>query len=83
MAIDPGTGNIKWEHKVLTPPWGGVMATGGNLVFGGTLEGMIFALELPPPANGCGLSQRTALFSRRRSVIWPTENRWCRLQPET
>jgi len=45
LAIDPGTGNIKWEHRVLTPPWGGVMATGGNLVFGGTLEGVIFALN--------------------------------------
>jgi len=45
IAIDPGTGNIKWEHRVLSPPWGGVMATAGNLVFGGTLEGMIFALN--------------------------------------
>ena len=45
IAIDPGTGSIKWEHRVLTPPWGGVMATAGNLVFGGTLEGMIFALN--------------------------------------
>ena len=45
IAIDPGTGDIKWEHRVLTPPWGGVMATAGNLVFGGTLEGMIFALN--------------------------------------
>ena len=45
IAVDPGTGNIKWEHRVLTPPWGGVMATAGNLVFGGTLEGMIFALN--------------------------------------
>jgi len=45
IAVDPGTGNIKWEHRVLTPPWGGVMATAGNLIFGGTLEGMIFALN--------------------------------------
>ena len=45
IAIDPGTGNIKWEHRVLTPPWGGVMATGGNLVFGGTLEGVDFRAE--------------------------------------
>ena len=45
IAIDPSTGNLKWEHRVLTPPWGGVMATGGNLVFGGTLEGVIFALN--------------------------------------
>jgi len=45
IAVDPATGNIKWEHRVLTPPWGGVMATAGNLVFGGTLEGMVFALN--------------------------------------
>lgn len=45
MAIDPGTGDTKWEHRILTPPWGGVMATAGNLVFGGTLEGMIYALN--------------------------------------
>ncbi len=45
VAIDPGTGATRWEHKVLTPPWGGVMATAGNLVFGGTIEGVIFALN--------------------------------------
>jgi len=45
LAIEPGTGNIKWEHKVITPPWGGVMSTAGNLVFGGTLEGVIFGLN--------------------------------------
>jgi alcohol dehydrogenase (cytochrome c) len=45
VAIDPLTGEIRWEHKVLTPPWGGVMATAGNLVFGGTQEGVIFALD--------------------------------------
>jgi alcohol dehydrogenase (cytochrome c) len=45
IAIDPPSGTIKWEHRVLTPPWGGVMATAGNLVFGGTLEGVVFALD--------------------------------------
>jgi alcohol dehydrogenase (cytochrome c) len=45
IAIDPLTGTIKWEHRVLTPPWGGVTSTAGNLVFGGTLEGVIFALD--------------------------------------
>jgi alcohol dehydrogenase (cytochrome c) len=44
-AIDPLTGDIRWEHKVLSPPWGGVMSTAGNLVFGGTTEGVIFALD--------------------------------------
>ena len=45
VAIDPLSGEIKWEHKVLTPPWGGVMSTAGNLVFGGTPEGVVFALD--------------------------------------
>jgi len=45
IAIDPGTGEIKWEYKVVSPPWGGLMSTAGNLVFGGTFEGVLFALN--------------------------------------
>ena len=45
VAIDPLSGDSKWEHKVLSPPWGGVMATAGNLIFGGTVEGVVFALD--------------------------------------
>lgn len=45
VAIDPLSGEIRWEHKVVSPPWGGVMATAGNLVFGGTIEGVVFALD--------------------------------------
>jgi len=45
VAIDPLSAEIKWEHKVISPPWGCVTATAGNLVFGGTLEGVVFALD--------------------------------------
>ncbi len=45
VAIDPLSGEIKWEHKVVSPPWGGVMSTAGGLVFGGTQEGVVFALD--------------------------------------
>jgi alcohol dehydrogenase (cytochrome c) len=45
VAIEPGTEAIRWEHKILTPPWSGVMATAGDLVFGGTLEGNVFAVD--------------------------------------
>jgi alcohol dehydrogenase (cytochrome c) len=45
IAIEPATGEIRWEHRILTPPWSGVMATAGNLVFGGTFEGNVFALD--------------------------------------
>ena len=45
IAIDPKTGKIAWEHKVVSPPWGGMMSTAGNLVFGGSIQGVIFALN--------------------------------------
>ena len=45
IAIDPKSGAIKWEHRVLSPPWGGLMSTAGNVVFGGTTQGVIFALN--------------------------------------
>jgi alcohol dehydrogenase (cytochrome c) len=45
IAIDPKTGAIKWEYKVVSPPWGGLMSTAGNVVFGGTIQGVILALN--------------------------------------
>jgi len=44
-AIEPETGEIKWEYRLVSPPWAGVMATAGNILFGGTTEGNIFALD--------------------------------------
>ncbi len=38
-AIDPITGEVKWEYKNQAPLWGGVMTTAGGLVFTGTPEG--------------------------------------------
>ena len=44
-AIVPGTGEIRWEHKLVSPPWAGLLSTAGNVVFGGTPEGNFFALD--------------------------------------
>ena len=44
-AIDPKTGKIVWEVKDSAPLWGGVLATGGNLVFWGTPEGYLKAAD--------------------------------------
>jgi alcohol dehydrogenase (cytochrome c) len=44
-AFDPATGNLKWEHKLYSAPWAGLLSTAGNLVFGGTNEGQVFALQ--------------------------------------
>lgn len=44
-AIDPDTGDIKWEFKNPAPLWGGVMTTAGGLVFTGTPEGEFIAFD--------------------------------------
>ena len=44
-AIDPDTGEIKWEYRNEAPLWGGVMTTAGGLVFFGTPEGEFKALN--------------------------------------
>jgi alcohol dehydrogenase (cytochrome c) len=44
-ALDALTGERRWEFRLLSPPWSGVMATAGGLVFGGSEEGNIFALD--------------------------------------
>jgi len=44
-AIVPATGEIQWEHKLVSPPWAGVLSTAGGLVFGGSTEGNFFALD--------------------------------------
>ncbi len=44
-AIDPMTGEWKWEYKNDAPLWGGVMTTAGGLVFFGTPEGEFKALD--------------------------------------
>ncbi|MGH1356166.1 MAG: PQQ-dependent methanol/ethanol family dehydrogenase [Thalassovita sp.] len=44
-AIDPDTGEWKWEYKNDAPLWGGVMTTAGGLVFFGTPEGDFIALD--------------------------------------
>jgi alcohol dehydrogenase (cytochrome c) len=44
-ALDWQTGDIRWEFRVHTPPWCGVLSTAGGLVFSGTMEGDFFALD--------------------------------------
>ncbi len=44
-AIDPTTGKIVWQDNNVAPLWGGVMTTGGGLVFYGTPEGQLKAVD--------------------------------------
>ena len=44
-ALDVKTGRKAWDFRLPSPPWAGVMATAGGLVFGGSNEGNFFALD--------------------------------------
>ncbi len=45
IAMVPETGEIRWEHRILTPPWAGTLATAGNVVFSATPSGNFYALD--------------------------------------
>ena len=44
-AMNPNTGELKWEFKLHSEAEAGVLSTAGNLVFAGTNEGDFFALD--------------------------------------
>lgn len=44
-AIDPLTGETKWEIRHQTPAWAGVLTTAGGLVFSGDNEGSFLAAD--------------------------------------
>jgi alcohol dehydrogenase (cytochrome c) len=44
-AIDPTTGQVKWEFRHLSPTWSGVLSTAGGLLFTGDAEGNFIALD--------------------------------------
>jgi glucose dehydrogenase len=45
IAWDAATGSIAWEARESFPVFGGALATGGGLVFYGTLDGWLKALD--------------------------------------
>jgi alcohol dehydrogenase (cytochrome c) len=44
-AMDIRTGEIKWSFDTNGPNWGGLLATGGGLVFGGAFDGRLRAFN--------------------------------------
>jgi alcohol dehydrogenase (cytochrome c) len=44
-AIDPATGERKWEYKYINPSTSGLLTTATNLVFSGDAEGNLLALD--------------------------------------
>lgn len=44
-ALEAVTGKVRWEFKQHAPPSAGLLSTAGGLIFGGTREGYVFALD--------------------------------------
>jgi len=44
-ALDAKTGDLRWEFKLYSPPWAGVLSTAGGVVFSGSDEGNFYALD--------------------------------------
>lgn len=44
-AIEPATGQIKWEFRHPSPSWSGALSTAGGVVFTGDAEGNFIALD--------------------------------------
>jgi PQQ-dependent dehydrogenase (methanol/ethanol family) len=44
-ALDPATGEIKWEFKTFRPSYAGTLTTAGGLVFTGDNDGYVMALD--------------------------------------
>jgi len=50
-AIDPATGEAKWEFQHFHPSWGGTMSTSGGLIFTGDEDGYFMALDAASGKN--------------------------------
>lgn len=44
-AIDPRTGEVRWQFEHFSAPWAGTLATAGGLVFAGDSEGSVIAFD--------------------------------------
>lgn len=44
-ALESVSGRLVWEFPLKSPPWAGLMATAGGVVFGGSSEGLFYALD--------------------------------------
>jgi len=80
-AIDPSTGERKWELRYTTPSLAGVMSTASGLVFAGDNEGNFTAVDArngkplwhyPTGASIWGAAATTFLVDGRQYVLVPS-----------
>ena len=68
-ALDALTGKTRWEFKLHSPPWCGVLATAGGLLFAGTTEGHFLALEATTGKPLWNFQTGGAIFSNPTSFM--------------
>jgi len=44
-ALDPLTGETKWDFRYYQAPWAGTLSTSGGLIFGGDEDGYLMAFD--------------------------------------
>lgn len=44
-ALDPNTGQTKWDFKLTKAPWAGTLSTAGGILFAGDEDGYLMALD--------------------------------------
>jgi alcohol dehydrogenase (cytochrome c) len=79
-AIDPATGERKWEFKYLSPSTSGLLTTASGLIFSGDNDGNVLALDsrkgtllwrYQMGANLHGTSAITYMVDGRQHVLVP------------
>jgi alcohol dehydrogenase (cytochrome c) len=50
-ALDPATGETKWDFRYYKAPWGGTLSTAGGLIFAGDEDGYLMAFDAKSGRN--------------------------------
>ncbi|MBS1877673.1 MAG: PQQ-dependent dehydrogenase, methanol/ethanol family [Acidobacteria bacterium] len=79
-ALDPVTGETKWDFRYFRAPWGGTMSTSGGLIFSGDEDGYFMAFDARTGKNlwkmSTGMAIKTApityMVAGRQYVTMPS-----------
>lgn len=72
-ALDPLTGETKWDFRYYKAPWAGTLSTSGGLVFAGDEDGYLLAFDARTGKNLWRFNTGTKLISA--PITWMLEGR--------
>jgi len=81
IAWDAGAGKIVWSVPEQFSVWSGALATAGDVVFYGTLEGYLKAVDMKT-GKECQRRSKTGPLGRSKSrPVWVWKFAMCRVRP--